>query len=95
MVATLIVGGATTETSKERIRTCVDGYSGVHFALKGGVLPGGGIAELNAARFLERNMMERNVQKIGFNVLIKGLESVSRQYLRQLRLQRLRHAGEA
>ncbi len=81
VVATLIIGGATIETSKERMRTCVDGISGVHFALKGGVLPGEGIAELNAARFLERNMMERGVQKIGFNVLIRGLESVSRQIL--------------
>jgi chaperonin GroEL (HSP60 family) len=81
VVATLIVGGATPETSKERMRTCVDGISGVHFALKGGVLPGEGIAELNAARFLERKMIESGEQKIGFNVLIKGLESVSRQIL--------------
>src|SRR5665811_512562 len=36
VIATLIIGGATIETSKERMRTCVDGISGVHFALKGG-----------------------------------------------------------
>lgn len=81
VIATLIIGGATIETSKERMRTCVDGISGVHFALKGGVVAGSGIAELNAARFLERTMVERGVQKVGFNILMKGLESVSRQIL--------------
>jgi chaperonin GroEL (HSP60 family) len=81
VVATLIIGGATIETSKERMRTCVDGISGVHFALEGGVVAGGGIAELNAARYLERTMVNEGVQKIGYAVLIKGLESVSRQIL--------------
>jgi chaperonin GroEL (HSP60 family) len=81
VVATLIIGGATTETSKERMRTCVDGISGVHFAMKGGVVAGGGIAELNAAHYLERTMVNAGVQKIGYSVLIKGLECVSRQIL--------------
>lgn len=81
VVATLIIGGATQETSKERMRTCVDGISGVHYALRGGVVAGGGIAELNAARYLERTMVEQGVQKIGYGVLIKGLEVISRQIL--------------
>jgi hypothetical protein len=29
-VSTLIIGGATAETSKEQIRNCVDGISAVH-----------------------------------------------------------------
>ncbi len=81
VVATLIIGGSTVETSKERMRTCVDGISGVHFALKGGVVPGGGIAELNSARFLEKSMIEQGSQKVGYNLLIKGLESITRQIL--------------
>ena len=81
VVATLIIGGATIETSKERMRTCVDGISGVHFAMEGGVVAGGGVAELNAARYLEKTMVNEGVQKIGYAVLIKGLESVSRQIL--------------
>ncbi|HUK92919.1 MAG TPA: TCP-1/cpn60 chaperonin family protein [Methanomicrobiales archaeon] len=82
VVATLIIGGATAETSKERTRTCIDGISGVHFALKGGVVAGGGIAELNAARFLERTALGKGGgRKAGFELVIKGLESVSRQIL--------------
>lgn len=81
VVATLIMGGATNETSKERMRTCTDGVSAVHFALKGGLVAGGGIAELNAARHLQKMMVERGVEKPGWNVLIKGLESIPRQIL--------------
>ena len=81
VAATLIIGGATTETSKERIRTCIDGICGLHYALKGGIVPGGGIAELNAARYLEKKMLEGKSQNIGCGILIKGLESISRQIL--------------
>jgi chaperonin GroEL (HSP60 family) len=80
-VATLILGGATKETSKERMRTCTDGISAVHSALKGGIVAGGGIAELNTARFLQKTMTEKKIEKPGWNVLIKGLESISRQIL--------------
>jgi archaeal chaperonin len=81
VAATLIIGGATVETSKERTRTCVDGISGAHFAIKGGIIPGGGIAELNAAKFLEKHMLQNNIQKVGYNVVMKGLESITRQIL--------------
>ena len=81
VAATLIIGGATTETSKERMRTCIDGICGLHYALKGGIVPGGGIAELNAARYLEKKMLEGKSQNIGCGILIKGLESISRQIL--------------
>jgi len=80
-VSTLVVGGATTETSKERMRTCVDGISAVHFAMKGGVVAGGGIAELNAARYLEKKMQEGGRDVAGLSILIRGLEAVSRQIL--------------
>lgn len=79
--ATIIIGGVTDETSKERMRTCTDGISAAHLAIDGGVIPGGGIAELNAARYLKKFMTENNIEKSGFNVLIAGLESVSRQIL--------------
>lgn len=81
VAATLIIGGATTETSKERMRTCIDGICGLHYALKGGIVPGGGIAELNAARYLEKKMLDGKSQNIGCGILIKGLESISRQIL--------------
>ena len=81
VAATLIIGGATTETSKERMRTCIDGICGLHYALKGGVVPGGGIAELNAAKYLEKKMLDGNSQNIGCGILVKGLESISRQIL--------------
>jgi len=81
VVATLIIGGVTNETSKERMRTCTDGISAAHFALNGGVVAGGGIAELNCARYLQKYTAEKGIQKPGFDVLIKGLESISRQIL--------------
>jgi chaperonin GroEL (HSP60 family) len=80
-VATLIIGGATAETSKERTRTCVDGISAVHFAMKGGVVAGGGIAELNAARYLQKKMQDESKDYAGLSILIRGLEIVSRQIL--------------
>ncbi|MGH2638551.1 MAG: TCP-1/cpn60 chaperonin family protein, partial [Rhabdochlamydiaceae bacterium] len=78
-IATLIVGGATVETSKERMRAVTDGISAAYFALKGGVVAGGGIAELNLARFLQKVMDEKGEHKPGYDVLIHGLESISRQ----------------
>ncbi|WP_175266781.1 TCP-1/cpn60 chaperonin family protein, partial [Acidiplasma cupricumulans] len=79
--ATLIIGGITDETSKERMRTFTDGISAAHFAMEGGILPGGGIAELNCARFLKKYMLENNIEKPGYKVLISGFESISRQIL--------------
>ena len=59
----------------------IDGICGLHYALKGGVVPGGGIAELNAARYLEKKMLDGKSQNIGCGILVKGLESISRQIL--------------
>ena len=81
VVATLIVGGATNETSKERARTVTDGVSAAHFALQGGVVAGGGIAELNSSQYLRKQTSAQGNQKPGHEVVIKGLESISRQIL--------------
>ncbi|MDG7035385.1 MAG: hypothetical protein JRN37_10095 [Nitrososphaerota archaeon] len=81
VVATLLIGGVTNETSKERMRTTTDGISAAHFAMEGGVVAGGGVAELNCAKYLQKYMAEKGIQKPGFDVLIKGLESISRQIL--------------
>lgn len=56
------------------------GFAGP-LCFKGGIVPGGGIAELNAARYLEKKMLEGKSQNIGCGILIKGLESISRQIL--------------
>ncbi len=81
VVTTLIVGGATSETSKERARTVTDGISAAHFAIQGGVVAGGGIAELNASQHLRKQATEQGNQKPGHEVVMKGLESISSQIL--------------
>jgi len=51
--ATVLVGAATAEVLGERERIARDAASAVQAALKGGVVPGGGAAELAVARDLE------------------------------------------
>jgi len=48
-VATMLVGAATAQVKEERLRIAEDAASAAQQALLGGVLPGGGAAELAAA----------------------------------------------
>lgn len=50
----IVVGASTAEVIGERLRIARDAASAVQAALRGGVLPGGGAAEVAAARELER-----------------------------------------
>lgn len=52
-MATVLVGAATEEVVDERERIAKDAAAAVQAAVRGGVLPGGGAAELAAARRVE------------------------------------------
>ncbi|MDQ1912893.1 TCP-1/cpn60 chaperonin family protein [Paenibacillus sp. GD4] len=51
---TIVVGASTSEIVGERLRIARDAASSVQAALRGGVLPGGGAAEMAAAHEVER-----------------------------------------
>lgn len=53
-LATMVVGAATAEVVAERRRITADAAGAVAAAIRGGVVPGGGAAELWAARQVER-----------------------------------------
>jgi chaperonin GroEL (HSP60 family) len=69
-VATIIVGASTQEIKEERGRIARDAASAVQAAVKGGVVPGGGAAELAALRQVE---MLRNQTK---GMVVYGLDCV-------------------
>ena len=52
---TLVVGGSTGEAVAERERIARDAAASVQQAFRGGVVPGGGAAELGVARILARS----------------------------------------
>jgi chaperonin GroEL (HSP60 family) len=53
-VATMVIGAATAEIREERQRIAEDAASAVQQALRGGVLPGGGAAEMAASLEVQR-----------------------------------------
>lgn len=53
-MATLLIGAATAEVKEERLRIAEDAASAVQQALLGGVLPGGGAAEMAASLEAQR-----------------------------------------
>jgi chaperonin GroEL (HSP60 family) len=79
-VITLIVSGATKETSLERWRAAKDGVNAAEAALNNGVVAGGGAAELHLAKKV-KDLKLKGLESVGLDVVIAALESIMRQIL--------------
>jgi chaperonin GroEL len=78
-VAVIKVGGATEVEVKERKDRVEDALHATRAAVEEGVLPGGGVALLRAAKVLENLKVENEDQKIGVQIVKKALQWPARQ----------------
>jgi chaperonin GroEL len=72
-VAIIKVGGSTEVEVKERKDRVEDALHATRAAVEEGVVPGGGVALLRAAKALDELKTENEDQKIGINVVRKAL----------------------
>jgi chaperonin GroEL (HSP60 family) len=79
-IVTIIVSGATKETSLERWRAARDGVNASEAALNEGVVAGGGAAELHLIKKL-KDMRLKGLESVGLDVVMTALESIMRQIL--------------
>jgi archaeal chaperonin len=79
-VTTIIVSGATKETSLERWRAAKDGVNAAEAALNKGVVAGGGAAELHLVRKV-KDLRLKGLESVGLDVVMVALESIMRQIL--------------
>ena len=82
-VAMIHVGGHTEVEMKEKKDRVDDALHATKAALQEGILPGGGIALLNAAFHLTENPLiaQHPDQEKGFNIIIKALQKPFKQIL--------------
>jgi chaperonin GroEL len=82
-VAMIHVGGHTEVEMKEKKDRVDDALHATKAALQEGILPGGGIALLNASFFLTENPLvaQHPDQQKGFNIIIKALQKPFKQIL--------------
>src|SRR4051794_17049708 len=78
-VAVIRVGGATEVEVKERKDRVDDALHATRAAVEEGVLPGGGVALLRAAKALGRLKTENDDQKTGIEIVRKALSYPARQ----------------
>src|SRR5262249_14060028 len=78
-VAVIRVGGATEVEVKERKDRVDDAMHATRAAVEEGILPGGGVALLVAAKSLDGLQPENNDQKVGIGIVRKALQSPVRQ----------------
>jgi chaperonin GroEL (HSP60 family) len=79
-MVTMIVSGTTKETSLERWRAAIDGVNAAEAALNGGVVAGGGAAELHVIEKV-KNLRLKGLEQVGLEVVAAALESIMRQIL--------------
>ena len=76
-VAIVYVGGQSELEMKEKKDRVEDALHATKAALQEGILPGGGIALLNAGRYLDSNKGDmhfaNNSTKIGYNILLQAI----------------------
>ena len=77
-VAVISVGGATESEQKERKYRVEDALNATRAAAQEGIVPGGGVAFLNAARALDRLTLEGD-EAVGAAILRRALEEPARQ----------------
>lgn len=78
-VAVIKVGGATEVEVKERKDRVDDALHATRAAVEEGIVPGGGVALLRAAKALDSLKPENDDQKVGINIVRKALQSPARQ----------------
>jgi chaperonin GroEL len=78
-VAVIKVGGATEVEVKERKDRVDDALHATRAAVEEGIVPGGGVALLRAAKSLDALKPENDDQKVGINIVRKALQSPARQ----------------
>jgi chaperonin GroEL len=78
-VAVIRVGGATEIEVKERKDRVEDALHATRAAVEEGLLPGGGVALLRAAKSLDKLKVENDDQKVGISIVRKALSQPARQ----------------
>ena len=78
-VAVIRVGGATEIEVKERKDRVDDATHATRAAVEEGIVPGGGVALLYAAKALDGLTPENNDQRVGVNIVRRALEAPVRQ----------------
>jgi len=78
-VAVLRVGGATEVEVKERKDRVDDALHATRAAVEEGVVPGGGVALLNAVKSLAKLEGENSDQNVGISIVRRALEAPVRQ----------------
>ncbi|MGO9171186.1 MAG: chaperonin GroEL [Rhodomicrobium sp.] len=72
-VAVIKVGGSTEVEVKERKDRVEDALHATRAAVEEGIVPGGGVALLRAAKALDKLKPENEDQKVGINIIRKAL----------------------
>ena len=78
-VAVIKVGGATEVEVKEKKARVEDALNATRAAVEEGIVAGGGVALLRAARVLDRVSVENDDQKVGIDIVRQALRSPIRQ----------------
>ena len=73
-VAIIRVGAATETELKEKKHRVEDALSATRAAVEEGIVPGGGVALINAMSALEKVKMDSEDEQIGVNIVFKALE---------------------
>ncbi|NPV76332.1 MAG: chaperonin GroEL [Anaerolineae bacterium] len=78
-VAIIRVGAATETELKEKKHRVEDALSATRAAVEEGIVPGGGVALINAIASLENVKMDHEDEQIGVNIVRKSLEVPTRR----------------
>ena len=78
-VAVIRVGGATEVEVKEKKDRVDDALNATRAAVQEGVLPGGGVALLRAAKLLEAVKFDNSDQRTGVEIVRKAIQTPARQ----------------
>src|SRR5205809_1963987 len=78
-VAVIRVGGASEVEVKERKERADDAMHATRAAVEEGIVPGGGVALLYAAKALDGLTPENNDQRVGIDIVRRALQSPVRQ----------------
>lgn len=84
-VAVIKVGAATEIEMKERKARVEDALHATRAAVEEGVVPGGGVAYLRAAKVLEKLSGANEDQNVGIRIVARALEAPLRQIAHQHR----------
>jgi len=94
-MATILVGAATREVMAERERIAKDAAAAVQSAVRGGLVAGGGVAELAAVQDLRRGRSElRGMTAYGLDCVIEALRRPLGQIVHNAGFNALEKVGE-